>query len=60
MYQFKIKVMKNVIVILFVGLLSLGALAQEKVAKINIVKTKFFMGDLIRFKDKIYFLSITF
>jgi len=35
MYQFKIKVMKNVIVILFVGLLSLGALAQEKVAKIK-------------------------
>ena len=35
MNQFKIKVMKNIIVILFVGLLSLGALAQEKVAKIK-------------------------
>jgi len=35
MYQFKIKVMKNIILILFVGLLSLGTVAQEKVAKIK-------------------------
>jgi hypothetical protein len=35
MYQFKFKVMKNVMLILFVGLLSLGVFAQEKVAKIE-------------------------
>ncbi len=35
MYQFKIKMMKNLILILFVGLLSLGVTAQEKVAKIE-------------------------
>ena len=35
MYQFKFKVMKNVMLILFVGLMSLGVFAQEKVAKIE-------------------------
>lgn len=34
-YQFKIKMMKKLVVILFVGLLSLGTFAQEKVAKIE-------------------------
>jgi hypothetical protein len=35
MYQFKIKMMKNLIVILFVGMFSVSAFAQDKVAKIE-------------------------
>ena len=35
MYQFKINVMKNLIVILFVGMFSVSAFAQDKVAKIE-------------------------
>lgn len=34
-YQFKIKVMKNFIVMLFVGMFSISAFAQDKVAKIE-------------------------
>jgi len=33
--QFKYKMMKNLITLLFVGLISLGSFAQEKVAKIE-------------------------
>ena len=34
-YQFKINVMKNLIVLLFVGMFSISAFAQDKVAKIE-------------------------
>lgn len=34
-YNFKIRVMKNLITILFVGMISLGGFAQKKVAKIE-------------------------
>ncbi len=58
-YQFKIKMMKNLIVILFVGMFGISAFAQEKVAKIEFKTSEIDYGTIEKGADGVRVFEFT-